>query len=148
MLNFYDDHGVSFRYPESWELESSVDADGIVTLAIGSPDGGTAFVLIRLDADGPDPEDLVAEAFAAMRGEYPGLEAEAASEQIDGHETRGLDFAFLSLDVANSAEVRAFRTPRRTVFLLAQWSDIDGERPEGLVHDLRESFQETDSEID
>ena len=144
MLAEYDDHGVRFRYPAGWELEADDDGEGLVSLSLASTEGGTAFLLIRLDEDRPEPSDLMAESFQALRAEYPELEAEAASERIAGHDAQGMDFDFLSLDVANSAEVRCVRTPGRTIYIFAQWSDLDGERPEGLVHALRRSFEETD----
>jgi hypothetical protein len=142
MWNTYDDHGIRFDYPSGWELDETDDGPR-TTVALQSP-GGTAFALVTLDEECPAPSDLADEALQAMKEEYPGLDASPALETIDGHHAVGHDLEFLSLDVANSSTIRCFRTPRRTVFVFGQWSDLDGEEPEALLAALRKSIEETD----
>ncbi|HEU5116000.1 MAG TPA: hypothetical protein VFT74_04920 [Isosphaeraceae bacterium] len=143
MWNTYDDHGIRFEYPLGWELDESSD-EGRTTLALQSS-GGTAFALVTLDDTCPEPSDLADEALQAMKDEYPGLDAAPALESIDGHHAVGHDLEFLALDVANSSTIRCFRTPRRTIFVFAQWSDLDGEEPEALLATVRRSIEETDA---
>jgi hypothetical protein len=145
MLGVFQDHGIRFEYPPDWEVEVTDDGPGQTTVALSSP-GGTAFALVRLDEDRPAPAELADEALAAMREEYPSLEASPAMESIDGHHAIGHDVEFLSLDIANTCHIRCFRTDRRTVLVFGQWSDLDGEEPEGLMAALRQSMEETDAD--
>ncbi len=145
MWGIYDDHGIRFEYPPGWELELAADG-ARVTIELHSP-GGTSFAFLSVDPDRPAPAELVDEALEAMRAEYPTLDAVPTLETIDGHHAVGYDVEFLALDIANSCVLRSFRTPRRTVFLFAQWSDLDGEEPEGLLLTFRRSLEETDFDL-
>ena len=71
------------------------------------------------------------EALSALRVEYPTLLASPALEEIDGQGAVGHDVEFVSLDMNNACALRAFRTRRRTIFVLTQWSDLEGEEAEG-----------------
>src|SRR5207245_5199786 len=131
-------------YPDDWELDVTDDGPR-TTVAVQSP-GGLAFSLVTVDDDRPAPADLADEALAALRDEYPGLDAVPALETIDGHRAVGHDVEFISLDPNNACVLRAFRTPRRTVFVLAQWSDdLEGEEAEESLKALRRSLEETDA---
>jgi hypothetical protein len=112
MFGIYDDHGIRFEYPVDWELEVTGDGPR-TTVAVQSP-GGLAFALVTLDDTRPAPADLADEALAAMRDEYPHLDATPALETIDGHRAVGHDLEFISLDLVNSCAIRCYRTPRRT----------------------------------
>lgn len=139
----FNDFGVRFRYPAGWEAEVSEDCPR-ATVALQSS-SGPAFVLVTLDDEGPPPAELADEALAAMREEYPTLEDVPALETIDGHPAIGHDLEFISLDVPNTCAIRCFRTPRRTVLIFAQWSDIEGEDPELQIRSLIRSLEETDA---
>ena len=139
----FDEFGVRFRYPAGWEVEVSEDGPR-ATVALQSP-SGPAFVMVTLDEEGPPPAELADEALAAMREEYPTLEVVPALETIDGHPAIGHDLEFISLDVPNTCAIRCFRTPRRTVLIFAQWSDIEAEDPELQIRALIRSLGETDA---
>ena len=144
MSGIYDDHGIRFEYPDDWELDVTEDGPR-VTVTVQSP-SGLAFALVTVDDDRPEPSDLTDEALAALKDEYPTLEAFPALETIDGHKAIGHDVEFLSLDLNNASVLRAFRTPRRTLFFLAQWSDdLEGEDAEIAFRTLRRSLEETDA---
>ena len=85
------------------------------------------------------------EALTAMREEYPNLDATPALETINSHNAVGHDVEFISLDMTNTCAIRCFRTPRRTVLVFGQWSDLD-ENSEDLIRDVRRSLEETDGE--
>ena len=139
----FDNHGVRFEYPADWEVD--VDANGSrVTASVQSP-GGLAFALVTLDEDRPEPAGLADEALAALKGEYPTLDAISALEIIDGNKAVGHDVEFFSLDMNNACAIRSYRTPRRTVFVLAQWSDLEGDEAEDALRALRRSVEETDA---
>ena len=139
----FDDHGIRFEYPEGWEIEVTDDGPR-TTAAVQSP-SGLAFAMVTVDDEGPAPSELVDEALAALKGEYPTLDASPALEEIDGRKAVGHDVEFVSLDLSNACALRAFRTPRRTVFVLAQWSDLEGEDAEDALRALRLSIEETDA---
>ena len=66
---------------------------------------------------------------------------------IHGHHAVGHDVEFISLDMTNSCTIRCFRTPRRTVLVFGQWSDLDAnDDAEDAVHAVRRSLEETDAE--
>jgi hypothetical protein len=144
MSGIFDDHGIRFEYPADWELDVTDDGPR-VTVSVQSTTG-LAFALVTVDDDRPDPTDLVDEALAALREEYPTLHVIPASEIIDGQKAIGHDVEFMSLDLNNAGTIRAFRTPRRTIFTLAQWSDdLEGEEAEQALKALRRSLEETDA---
>lgn len=142
MLGVYQDHGIRFEYPPEWDLD--VDDDGpATTVSVHSPDG-MAFALVRLDENGPDPADVADEALAAMREEYPELDAAPALETIDGHKATGHDVEFFSLDMTNTCAIRCYRTESRTVLVFSQWSELDDPAIEATMKALRVSLEEVD----
>jgi hypothetical protein len=148
MTAIFDDHGIRFEYPADWEVDV-IEDDARATVAVQSPTG-LAFTMVTIDADRPTPAELADEALAAMREEYPDLDAVPALETIDGHKAIGHDVEFISLDVPNACVIRSYRTPRRTILVFAQWSDLDdeedeNEEPETLARALRRSLEETDA---
>ena len=139
----YDDNGIRFEYPHDWELDVSDDGPRR-SVTVQSPNG-PAFALVTVDESRPDPSEVADEALGALRAEYPALDAEPAGQTIAGQTAIGHDVEFISLDMTNTCLIRCFRTPRRTVFLLAQWSDLEGAETEDALSDLRRSLEETDS---
>lgn len=140
----YDDHGIRFEYPEDWEVEVT-DEGEVTTVAVHAPDG-LAFALVTTDESRPAPAVIADQALDAMREEYPGLDAAPALETIGGHRAVGHDIEFLSLDLTNTCLIRCFRTDRRTVLVLGQWSDIEDEDTPLALAAVRRSLEETDSE--
>ena len=57
----------------------------------------------------------------------------------------GHDIEFLSLDMINSAAIRCFRTPRRTILIFGQWSDLAEDDPKSLLGVVRRTLEETDA---
>jgi hypothetical protein len=137
----YEDHGVRFAYPADWAIEVT-DEGPVTTVDLEHP-GGVAFALVRTDESCPDPAELADLALEAMREEYPELSAAPVMETIQDHCATGHDVEFISLDVANAACIRCFRTPHRTVLIFGQWSDLgEPDLPDlvsGVVHSLQES---------
>jgi hypothetical protein len=138
----YEDHGVHFEYPSSWSLEVT-DEGPVTTVDLQHP-GGIAFVLVRTDESRPDPEDLTDQALEAMREEYPDLDAFPANEILQQHRAIGHDVEFFSLDIANAASIRSFRTPRRTVLVFGQWSDLGEDDLGEVVRGVFSSLEELD----
>jgi hypothetical protein len=118
----YEDHGVRVECPSTWEIEVSEDGDE-ATISLQDP-GGLAFGLVTTDDSCPDPDDVAAAALAAMREEYPELDVEPVFDTHGEHAVTGFDVEFFALDSANAARIRCFSTPRRTVLLFGQWSEL------------------------
>lgn len=147
MLGVYDDRGIRFEYPANWDLEVT-DEGKITTVSIQSP-GGLAFALVTVDDSCPAPAEVADQALLAMREEYPTLDVAPALETINGHNAVGHDVEFISLDMTNACAIRCFRTPRRTVLVFGQWSDLETEDSSAIIRDVRNSLEETDAgEID
>ena len=146
MQGAYDDHGVRFEYPASWELDES-DDDSRVTISVQSP-SGLAFVMVTLDEDRPTPAEMVEEALSAMREEYPGAEVVPAADEAGAHRAEGHDLEFFALDLVSACSIRAFRTPSRTILVFGQWSaiDADDEEPEAVFAGVLRTLEETDGE--
>lgn len=142
MLGIYEDHGIRFEYPEDWELEITDDGP-VTTVSIQSP-GGLAFALVTVDDTRRAPSEMADEALSAMREEYPELDAVPALETIGGHRAVGHDVEFISLDMTNTCAIRCFRTPRRTVLVFGQWSDLEADESEAQIQGFRRSLEETD----
>jgi hypothetical protein len=138
----YEDHGVRFAYPADWALEVT-DEGPVTTVDLEHP-GGVAFALVRTDESCPDPAELADLALEAMREEYPELSAAPVVETIQDHCATGHDVEFFSLDVANAACIRCFRTPHRTVLIFGQWSDLGEADLPDLVSVVVHSLQESD----
>ncbi len=142
MLGVFSEFGIRFEYPPDWELDVSDDGPR-TTVSLDAP-GGSAFAVLTLDEDRPTPAAMADEALDAMREEYPGLEDVPAREVIGGHRAIGHDLSFLSLDMVTSCTIRCFRTPRRTIFFLGQWTDLDDQQTEQQLWALRRTIEETD----
>jgi hypothetical protein len=136
----YEDHGVRFEYPSDWTVEAT-EEDDVTTVDLQHPDG-VAFVLVRCDESCSDPEETADLALEAMREEYPELDSSPVSERHGKHIVIGHDVEFFSLDVSNAATIRCFRTPRRTVLVFGQWSDLIGEETAEVVSAVFRSLEE------
>ncbi|AMV35906.1 hypothetical protein [Planctomyces sp. SH-PL62] len=138
----YDEQGLRFDYPPDWVLEETEDG-AVRTVAVQAPDGA-GFAVIQTDDSRPDPAEIADAALQAMRDDYPDLESRPILETINDHAATGHDLEFVSLDVTNSASIRCFRTPTRTILALGQWSDLDGEETAQQVLAVVRSIEESE----
>jgi hypothetical protein len=136
----YEDHGIHFEYPSDWQLEVSEDGP-VTTVEVEAP-SGLAFAWVRADESCPDPASVADEWLEAMRQEFPDLEAVPALDTIQDHCATGHDVEFFSLDITNGATIRCFRTPRRTVLVFGQWSDLGGADLPDLIRGVFRSVEE------
>jgi hypothetical protein len=116
----YNKMGISFQYPENWELDERDALQGERGVTVYSPGG--AFWSVLLQPASVTPSEAVGTALAALRKEYE-LDAEEARETIGGHELIGFDANFYYVDLTNTAYIRAFRTPSATCLILCQAED-------------------------
>jgi hypothetical protein len=132
--------GLRFLYPENWQVEEASADDGW-SVTVQSPQ--TAFLMISVHEDRPDVQDVLDTTLAALREDYPDLEAQAVSERIGTRKARGHDIQFFSMDLTNTCWVRSFRTPERTVLILSQANDLELEEAEPVLKAIRLSIELT-----
>ncbi|HBH51750.1 MAG TPA: hypothetical protein DDY91_07650 [Planctomycetaceae bacterium] len=155
MASRYKKHGISFAYPERWDLAENLEPDQ-VTISLSSP--GTSFLTICLFQDRPDPAEVAEATLEAFRDEYTELDIYPVKAKVGRRPAVAWDLEFFCLELTNSARIRAFRAPRFTCLVLFQGTDQEFEKTEetfrkiarsircrGTAHDLPES-DETDSD--
>jgi hypothetical protein len=130
MAALFDDEGIRFRYPENWQLEREENEAGW-TVSLQSP--GTAFLMLSVREDSPSADALADETLAALREEYPGLEADECVDTLAGRPAVGHDIRFFSFDLTNTCWTRSFRTARGTVLVLCQANDLELETAEPVL---------------
>ena len=144
----YDQGGLKFQYPESWRVESQsgplqsgpvhvLGQDHAVTLT--SPSG--AFWM-ALRCRGQRPQPLVETTLAAMRQEYPKLDAEPVEETVAEHRLQGYDLDFFCLDFLNAARIRGAALPEGALLVLYQAEDREMEELEPVFRAVTTSLLE------
>src|SRR4051794_3839469 len=120
----FDESGIRFQYPENWQLEREEHESGW-TVSVQSPE--TAFLLISVNADGPDAEEVTNTVLEAMRGDYPDLEAEECVDSLAGQPAVGHEMHFVSLDLLNTCWTRGIYSAEGTALVMWQASDLEAE---------------------
>jgi len=143
MIGVFDNYGVRFSYPSDWDLKH--DHEGPRTNVVLTAPDGLTFAMMTIDETCPPPDEEAESALETMRTLYPDLEAEPASETIDGHPSVGHDLEFVTLDIPSACAIRCFRTERRTVLVFGQWADLGGDEPSEQLEGIRASIEETDA---
>jgi hypothetical protein len=122
MSSLFEREGISFRYPETWRLEPE-EMDGGWTVMVQSP--GTAFLTLTFDENMPAAAEMADAALAALREDYPTLEAEERVDTLAGQMAVGHDVTFISLDLTNTCWTRSFHAETGTLLVLCQTSDLE-----------------------
>lgn len=141
----FSESGISFTYPDSWQLERETNEDGWV-VTINGP--GTAFATICLREDHPKVKALSQAVLATLREDYPDLEADEKVEQLAGRKAFGHDIRFFSLDLTNSCWTRSFAAPLGTVLVMCQTSDLELETMGPILRAIRASLRVTAGDND
>jgi hypothetical protein len=122
MPAIFEEAGIRFQYPENWRLEREENEAGW-TISVHSP--GTAFMMLCLREDMPTTDELADTALAALKEEYPSLEAEDCFDALAGQPTVGHEMQFFSLDLTNTCWTRSFYSANGTVLVMCQTSDVE-----------------------
>jgi hypothetical protein len=134
----FDQDGIRFRYPENWRLEQE-EGDSGWTVMVQSPD--TAFMLVSLDQDMPEPSAMAETALEALRQDYADLEAEEHMESMAGQPAVGHDIRFFSLDLTNTCWTRSFYGGGGTVLVMCQVNDLELEKNEPVLRAICASLE-------
>lgn len=118
----YAEHGVTFSYPNDWELTEQREGDEI-TITLNSPQ--TAFWTLTLFLDRPDPKRVMKAALDAFRQEYPELDVYSIKARLCGQPSLARNLEFVCLELLNSAWLRTVQTPDFTILVLYQAHDAE-----------------------
>jgi hypothetical protein len=138
MATQFDEGGIRFRYPENWKLEREENDTGW-TVTVQSP--GTAFMLLSLREDLPTPNEMAETALAALREDYPDLEADECVDSLAGQPAVGHDIRFFSLDLTNTCWTRCLYSAAGTVLILCQSDDLELEQHEPVLRAMCASLE-------
>jgi hypothetical protein len=139
----YDSLGVRFMYPENWTLDDGTDDETAPdakqnSISIYSPGG--AFWSLSIYPPNQVATDLTAEVMRALRGEYTDMDVGTVTETVEGQDLVGYDMNFIYLDMTNTANVRAFQTPRATYVLFYQSEDRELDQIKAVFDAITASF--------
>jgi hypothetical protein len=124
MSAIYENLGVSFMYPENWEITSASGQDETgQSVTVQSPTSG--FWSLDAYPSASDPQDLADQVRLTMSSEYEGLESQPVTEEIGAAQLVGYDMDFYYLDFVVTAQVRSVRVGKRTFVLFCQAESRD-----------------------
>ena len=121
MPAIFDNLGITFQYPDNWQLDEEEMRGGQSAVTVFSPGG--AFWSVAVHTASAAPARMAQAALDAMRKEYDGLEAEPVNETVAGHELIGFDLNFFYLDLTNTAGIRSLRVDGTTYTIFFQAED-------------------------
>jgi hypothetical protein len=117
----FDNLGITFQYPDNWQLDEEELRAGQSAVTVFSPGG--AFWSVAVHTSSSAPARMAQAALDAMRKEYEGLEAEPAEESVAGHDLIGFNLNFFYLDLTNTACIRSLRVGGTTYTIFFQAED-------------------------
>lgn len=138
MSQHYQADGISFRYPDNWQLDREESADGW-TVSLQSP--GTAFLTLTCDHSGASIEEMAETALEALQADYPDLEAQPQVETLAGQMAVGHDIQFFSFDLTNTCWTRSLYSAASAVLVLCQTNDLELEQYEPILRAICASLK-------
>lgn len=137
----FSEDGVQFQYPENWRLEREDNEEGW-TITLQSP--LTAFLMVCLRRDQPDPQQVADTALEALREEYENLEADACVDSLAGQPALGHNIHFFSLDFTNSCWTRCVGAEGGTLLVMCQCNDLELDKHEPVFKAIWASLRLAD----
>jgi hypothetical protein len=122
----FDNLGISFQYPDNWQLDEEEIRAGQSAVTVFSPGGGFWSVALH-GGSAVDPAHMAQAALDTMRKEYEELDAEPVHDLIAGHALVGFDLNFFCLDLTNTACIRSLRAGGTTYTVFYQAEDREYE---------------------
>ncbi len=141
MAALFERDGIRFRYPETWQIEREESASGW-TVSLQGP--GTAFLVLSVDQDMPEMDAVAETALAALRDDYPELEADPCVDTVAGQPAIGHEIRFFSFDLTNTCWTRSFYAGGGTALLMWQVNDLELEQSEDILRAICASVEVDD----
>jgi hypothetical protein len=138
MSKEFRQNGIRFQYPENWKLEHD-EIEGGWAVSVQSPD--TAFWMLSVRQDEPEPEELVRHALNDLRESYPDLEAEASHSTLAHNTAEGYDVRFFSFDLTNTCWMRSFRSGLGTILVMYQFTDLEMDKQAPVLQAISASLR-------
>ena len=137
----FDRDGLSFRYPEEWELSEGSDDAGNVTVHVQSPQ--TAFWSLTISAGQIEPNDVFDAVAAALRSEYDAIELHPGREPatISGQQATTCTIEFVVHELPVICECGVFAFADQTVLVMTQYADVEAEQSETLLDRMTASLR-------
>ncbi len=129
MPGHFEGFGIELMYPDSWTLDSEVDAHMV---SIESPDG--AFLAITQCTPSANANDALAKAREAMQEEYDQVERESVVKEFAGLTLTGEVLRFVYLDLIVTSQLLLVTHAGTSYFVQIQAEDRDHDKL-GLVFD-------------
>ncbi len=137
MTAIYNRGGVSFQYPENWELKEDL-GQGPLSVYVTASSG--AFWSAAIYEPHESAENLCRQALDAMRGEYDELEVDAVAEEIADESTVGYSLQFYCLDFLVRCRMLALTAMGKTLLLTWQAEDRDFDSLEPVFYAITTSL--------
>lgn len=141
-LKRYAGHGLRFDYPADWQLTEE-EQEGEWTVSLQTP--GTAFWSATILPDAPEPDDVMEAALDAYRSEYPNVDIYRREELIADGPSASVDLEFVCFDWVAYAALRAVQGIERTLLVLYQGNDLEGDEVRDQLDDVTKSLAMADS---
>ncbi|MEQ9408352.1 MAG: hypothetical protein RIK87_11525 [Fuerstiella sp.] len=110
----YSNHGISFSYPDIWELTEEQDGDDVLLTVTCN---ATCFWVVRLIPACPPPPQVVDSCVDAFEQEYEDLEIETPDASLAEMPACARDLQFFCVELMNSVGLRSVRTSDFTVLV-------------------------------
>ena len=145
MQEIYSAHGIQFSYPKEWELQEKANGPD-VTISVQSPN--TAFWMLSLFRDRPEPRDVLETVLNTFEDEYEELDVYKVTAPLCHRPTLARDIDFVCHELLNCAFARVFRTAHQTVLVLYQVYDRELDEEGEILDAMTKSLECADPEWD
>ncbi|QDT97448.1 hypothetical protein [Gimesia aquarii] len=146
-MNLFQEYGISFEYPDDWELSKEVnETNGEIQVSVSG--GDSSFWMISLFLAEISAEELLDRALEVFQDEYDELDIYKKKVKLAGKDCLGRDIEFVCSELINSAFLRTFEAELFTAFVLYQGTDQDLQRSLKDLEAISESLDCFDSDFD
>ncbi len=146
-MNLFQEYGISFEYPDDWELSKEVnETSGEIQVSVSG--GDSSFWMISVFIVEISAEVLLNRALDIFREEYDELDVYEKTIKLAGKDCLGRDIEFVCSELINSAYLRTFETELFTAFVLYQGTDQDLQESLKDLEAISESLDCFDSGFD
>ena len=134
----YTKHGISFSYPDIWELHEEPDGND-VTISLAPC--ATSFWTLRIMPECPPPRQVVESCIAAFKEEYDDAEVSESNVIISEMPAFSREVEFVCMELTNSVGLASVRTTDFTILVWWQGTDHELEEFRPIFDHMTRSIQ-------